>query len=101
MRATEIETFQRQSVILPNSELINGAVGNWTHRAQARAHRDTARKLWLTVTDARSEVMRCCWNWRRPATPLVLKNPEPFVAFTAFAQTSMNFEIRVFLGGHQ
>ena len=32
VRATEIETFQRQSVILPNSELINAAVGNWTHR---------------------------------------------------------------------
>ena len=32
MRATEIETFQRQTVILPNSDLINSAVGNWTHR---------------------------------------------------------------------
>ena len=32
VRATEIETFQRQSVILPNSQLINSAVGNWTHR---------------------------------------------------------------------
>ncbi len=32
VRATEIETFQRQTVILPNSELINAAVGNWTHR---------------------------------------------------------------------
>ena len=32
VRATEIETFQRQSVILPNSNLINNAVGNWTHR---------------------------------------------------------------------
>ena len=32
VRATEIETFQRQSVILPNSNLINSAVGNWTHR---------------------------------------------------------------------
>src|SRR5690606_8665296 len=31
VRATEIETFQRQTVILPNSELINAAVGNWTH----------------------------------------------------------------------
>src|SRR5690606_33774760 len=32
VRATEIETFQKQTVILPNSELINAAVGNWTHK---------------------------------------------------------------------
>src|SRR4029453_14075586 len=32
VRGTEIETFQRQTVILPKPELINSAVGNWTHR---------------------------------------------------------------------
>ena len=34
VRATEIETFQRQSIIVPNSELINSPVGNWTHRSR-------------------------------------------------------------------
>src|SRR5690606_10911495 len=32
VRATEIETFSRQSIIVPNSELINSPVGNWTLR---------------------------------------------------------------------
>src|SRR5690606_37654713 len=32
VRATEIETFRRQTVIMPNSQFINSAVGNWTHR---------------------------------------------------------------------
>ena len=29
--------------------------------------------------------------------PLVLKNPEPFVQFTAFGDSALNFEIRVYL----
>ena len=44
----------------------------------------------------RARFTRSCWTSRR-SHPLVLKNPEPFVAFTAFGATSMNFEIRVFL----
>ncbi len=32
VRATEIETFRKQSIIVPNSDLINSPVGNWTHR---------------------------------------------------------------------
>ncbi|PSJ55016.1 mechanosensitive ion channel family protein [Mesorhizobium ephedrae] len=93
VRATEIETFQRQTVILPNSELINGAVGNWTHRNKlgrvdipvAVAFGVDARKAHALLLDLAA------------GHPLVLKNPEPFVAFTAFAPTSMNFEMRVFL----
>lgn len=93
VRATEIETFQRQSVILPNSDLINSAVGNWTHRNKTGrvdirvgiAYGDDVRRAHEVLLDiARSH-------------PLVLKNPEPFVLFSNFGSAALEFEIRVFL----
>lgn len=93
VRATEIETFQRQTVILPNSNLINDAVGNWTHRnklgrVEVPIHvaygSDVRRVHELLLEIARSH-------------PLALKNPEPFVLFAAFGESSLNFEIRLFL----
>ena len=32
VRATEIQTFHRSSVIIPNSELLSSALVNWTHK---------------------------------------------------------------------
>ncbi|RJT41947.1 mechanosensitive ion channel family protein [Mesorhizobium waimense] len=93
VRATEIETFQRQSVILPNSNLINNAVGNWTHRNKLGrvdikvgvAYGSDVKRVHALLLDiARSH-------------PLVLKNPEPFVLFTNFGAAALEFEIRVFL----
>lgn len=93
VRATEIETFQRQTVILPNSVLINGAVGNWTHRNKLGRievpvgveYRSDAKKVY----DVLLEIVR--------AHPMVLRNPEPMVLFTGFTDTAMTFEARGFL----
>ncbi len=93
VRATEIETFQRQTVILPNSELINNPVGNWTHRNKlgrieiqvSVAYGADARKVHAILLDIAL------------AHPLALKNPEPFVLFNAFGEASMNFEVQLFL----
>jgi small-conductance mechanosensitive channel len=93
VRATEIETFQRQTVILPNSELINSAVGNWTHRNKLGrieikvgvAYGSDVKRVHEVLLDiARSH-------------PLVLKNPEPFVLFANFGPAALEFEVRVFL----
>jgi small-conductance mechanosensitive channel len=94
VRATEIETFQKQTVILPNSELINAAVGNWTHRnklgrieipVSVAYNSDPVKVQHILLEIARSN-------------PMVLKTPEPFVLFKAFGASSLDFELRCHLG---
>lgn len=93
VRATEIETFHKQTVMLPNSVLINAAVGNWTHRnklgrvdiAVGASYKSDPRK----VQELLLEIGR--------KHALVMKNPEPFVLFQGFGDTKMNFELRVHL----
>ncbi len=91
VRATEVETFQRQSIIIPNSEFINKQVGNWTHRNKLGrvdipvgvSYEVDPRR----VHDLLLEIGR--------AQPTVLRNPEPFVAFQNLADSTMIFELRV------
>jgi potassium-dependent mechanosensitive channel len=93
VRATEIETFHKQTVMLPNSVLINAAVGNWTHRNKLgridipvgisyKSDPKIAQSLLLEIGKQH---------------PLVMKNPEPFVLFQGFGDNRMNFELRVHL----
>lgn len=92
VRATEIETFQRQTIIVPNSVLINGQVGNWTHRNKLGRieipvtvfYDNDPRKL----TEMLLEVA---------ATQPVLRNPEPSVTFLGFTASTLEFELRAFV----
>ena len=93
VRATEIETFQRQTVIVPNSVLINGQVGNWTHRNKlgrvdlaisVHGGNDPRR-----VQEILTDIVK--------AQPGLLRNPEPVVIFNAFSPSTLDFEIRAFL----
>lgn len=90
VRATEIETFQKQTVILPNSELINQPVGNWTHRNHLGRVDVAASVAYGTnprmVHDLLLEIAQ--------ADPSVLKVPEPFVVFLGFGESALNFDLR-------
>lgn len=90
VRATEIETFSRQSIIVPNSELINAPVGNWTHRNSLGrvdvpigvSYDADPRK----VIEILSEITH--------GHELVLNNPEPVVHFVGFGDSSLDFEVK-------
>lgn len=93
VRATEIETFQRQSLIVPNSELINATVGNWTHRNKL-ARIDVPIGVSYS-SDPRQviEVLREVGQQQEG----VLSNPEPFVVFLGFGASSLDFQLSLFV----
>ncbi len=93
VRATEIETFQRQSVIVPNSEFINTPVSNWTHR-------NTLGRCEVAVGvsyDSDPRRVMAILEEIAGTNDMVLKDPPPFVAFLGFGASSLDFELRVFL----
>ena len=93
VRATEIETFQHQSIIVPNSELINASVGNWMHKNRL-GRTDVA--IGVSYTSDPRRVMEILLEIAQSHMK-VLKNPEPSVAFVAFGDSSLDFELRVHL----
>ncbi|MCC4241714.1 mechanosensitive ion channel family protein [Thalassospira povalilytica] len=93
VRATEIETFDRSSVVIPNSELISNRVLNWTLKERSGrgiikigvsygADVDKVREILLEMADKRREI---------------LSYPAPQVVFMDFGASSLDFELRYFL----
>jgi small-conductance mechanosensitive channel len=93
VRATEIETFQRQTIVLPNSELINAAVGNWTHKNKL----GRAEVAVGVGYDSDPEQVRTILLEIARDNTGILKNPEPVVVFLDFGASSLDFELRFFL----
>ncbi|MDE1172228.1 MAG: mechanosensitive ion channel [Parvibaculaceae bacterium] len=93
VRATEIETFDRASVIVPNSEIIASSVTNWTHK-------NRIARLIIKVgvdygTDTRlvaSLLVDCAKSQEE-----ILKYPEPKAFFVNFGDYSLDFELRCFV----
>lgn len=93
VRATEIETFQMQTIIVPNSEFINGRVGNWNHRNSV-ARADVAVGV---SYDADPETVMRILEEVALAHELVLRNPAPAIHFVNFGASSLDFELKVFI----
>jgi small-conductance mechanosensitive channel len=93
VRSTELSTFERSTVILPNSQLLSSAVVNWTHR-------DKVGRIDIRVVvafGADTEKVRATLLACAAAHPEILPRPEPFVLFLEFGDAALIFELRAFL----
>lgn len=90
VRSTEIETFERATVIVPNADLITGMVKNWTHS-------NTTGRIIVAVTvsyDSDPEEVRDILVGCACDHPQVLQSPPPRVFLMKFADAGIVFELR-------
>jgi potassium efflux system protein len=94
VRATEIDTFDRARVIIPNSSLITGVVTNLM-----RNDRTGRIVIPLTVPGSADpdKVREVLWSVAK-ANQLVLAMPPPQVLFTGMSASALNFELRAYIG---
>jgi len=94
VRATELETFQRASVIIPNSELVSTSVVNWTHKNTLGRAEVPVGVAYGSDVERVTEILMDCLR----ADDRILKWPEPFVLFQGFGDSSLDFEARGYIG---
>jgi small-conductance mechanosensitive channel len=93
VRATEIETGDRASVVVPNSELITGRVVNWSHRDWRGAVSVTVGVAYDADPDQVIAILKAC----AVDHPQVLPEPPPSAALEAFGDSALLFNLRVSL----
>ncbi len=97
IRSTQIETFDRADVIVPNSELITSKVTNWMLRdPYGRVTIPVGVGYGSDVEKVRDVLLKIANNH-----PMVMKDhpqlAKPKVLFRSFGDSSLNFELRFFI----
>ena len=93
VRSTEIETWDRSSIIVPNSELISSAVTNWTHKNKIGRIIVPVGVSYSADPEKVKEILLSCARRH----PKIVGYPEPFVTWMDFGASSLDFEIRAYL----
>jgi len=93
VRSTEIETFDRAHVLIPNSSFVSDKVKNWTLR-------NSVRRVTISIGTAYGcnprQVRDVLLKVAR-SNPDILRAPEPVVDLKEFGASSLNFVLYVFI----
>ena len=97
IRSTQIETFDRADVIVPNSELISNQVTNWMLRDPwGRVIVPVGVAYGSDVEKVREVLLQAARSHPLVITEDIRVGP-PRVLFRGFGDSSLNFEIRFFI----
>lgn len=93
IRATTLADLDNREILIPNKELITGRVTNWTLSNSTLRMIVKVGVAYGTDTDlAQRVIMRAVKKVKS-----VLETPEPQVLFLGFGDSSLDFEIRIYL----
>eukprot|EP00752_Nemacystus_decipiens_P000394 g394.t1 len=92
MRATEIETWHRASVIVPNADLLSSALKNWTHKDK---YGRVDVPVGVALDSDPKQVEKILLQVAR-RHPRVVRWPQPVVLLRNFGASRLEFELRVF-----
>ncbi len=93
LRATRVLTFDRADVVIPNADLVTHQVVNWTFS-------DRFARLKLPVGVAYGSDTEQVLNILMEVADedkAVVQYPVPYAFFNGFGDSSLNFELRVYL----
>ncbi|MHC4307595.1 MAG: mechanosensitive ion channel family protein [Planctomycetota bacterium] len=90
IRSTMINTFDRKTVVVPNSRFLENNVVNWVHGGDMLLR----SKIVVGVAyGSDTELVKNCLLSVTDSHPDVIKNPAPIVRFAEFGESSLNFEL--------
>lgn len=96
IRSTQIQTFDRADVIVPNSELISGQVTNWMFRdTKGRARIPVGVAYGSDVQKVKAILEDLAEGHPRVVIDGSVSKPK--VLFLGFGDSSLNFELRCFI----
>ncbi|NND92669.1 MAG: mechanosensitive ion channel family protein [Granulosicoccus sp.] len=92
--STEIETFDKASIIIPNGDLVSNSVVNWTHTDRTvRVIINVGIAYGSDVNQFQALLLECASKHNE-----VLQTPKPYALFVDFGESALLFELRVFVG---
>lgn len=92
IRSTEMETFKKSSLIIPNADLLSTTVTNLTHGNNWSRQAVKVGVAYGSDTQKVKEILLDCARSHKK----VLRKPEPYVLFQDFGSSSLDFELRCY-----
>jgi len=93
LRATVVETFDQSEIVVPNSDLVSNQVTNWTlSNRMARIVIPVGVEYGSDVPLVKETLEKCAL-----ASSKVLRMPAPQILFLSFGESSLDFELRVWI----